>query len=152
MSRSRGSFLCHDCGRDVDKLGHYYTVHEPLWAATGLPKFGEFYLCLDDLEQRLGRPLTVEDFRLTTKVQWECGAWGGCARMLPYVSFPRIAKHIPVLAAWRTMVRRANPELGAVAAVAAFTQFWADHCHKRPGKPELLLGLYRHLDLVTEVI
>jgi hypothetical protein len=149
MSRRRDQFLCHDCHRDTWQLGHSYIVHDELWAAAGLPEYGGTYLCLDCIEDRLGRPLAVEDFRLTDADT--APYWGDCSRMLPFVSRPRMRWLVRVLAAWRYLVRAANPAMGDVAAVGAYLQFWADHCRQRPAEPELLLDLYRHLDLVMEV-
>ena len=50
---------CVDCGKD--KPGEYYMVKAEVWAASGLgPHDGR--LCLADLERRIGRELTGEDF------------------------------------------------------------------------------------------
>jgi hypothetical protein len=153
MSRRRyGPFLCHDCGRDTDLIGNDYIVHNALWAATGLKEYGGYYLCLDDLAKRLGRPLAVEDFHPTGLAQRGPGHWGGCARMLPYVSFPRIAKHIPVLAAFRRIMARTQPAPDAADAIALFTEFWLEHHRKPPLTPELLIDLYKHIDLVAEAM
>jgi hypothetical protein len=44
---------CHDCGRDTVAIGHWYVVHDHVWAASGLgPADG--VLCLACLQQRLG--------------------------------------------------------------------------------------------------
>jgi hypothetical protein len=44
-------------------------VHDDVWAASGLgPEDG--VLCLPDLERRLGRLLTYEDFKPTTGTEW----------------------------------------------------------------------------------
>jgi hypothetical protein len=37
----------------------YYMVHNAIWAEA---KMGEGYLCIECLEQRLGRTLTARDF------------------------------------------------------------------------------------------
>jgi hypothetical protein len=53
-------FLCVDCGKNT-RGGEYYSVHDELWAASGLgPNDG--MLCLACLEKRIGRPLTIADF------------------------------------------------------------------------------------------
>jgi hypothetical protein len=50
---------CVDCGEE--KIGEYYMVRNEVWAASGVaPNGGQ--LCLTDLERRIGRELTGEDF------------------------------------------------------------------------------------------
>jgi len=59
---------CVDCGEE--KAGEFYQVPDELWAASGLaPDGGE--LCLSCFEQRIGRPLVIEDFTLWPTM----GAW-----------------------------------------------------------------------------
>jgi len=60
--------LCEDCGLDVTpqtdwggKDWHYYMVHDALWESAGMKPDGG-YLCVLCLEDRLGRPLTGNDF------------------------------------------------------------------------------------------
>jgi hypothetical protein len=63
-------FRCVDCC--VDTIGEYYMVRNELWAASGLgPNDG--MLCLADLERRIGRVLTLEDFTAVcpSRVAWE---------------------------------------------------------------------------------
>lgn len=50
---------CFDCGIDVMKSGHWYIVHDHVWAVTGV---GKGFLCIDCLERRLARRLTRDDF------------------------------------------------------------------------------------------
>jgi hypothetical protein len=55
------SILCGDCGKNTAE-GECYMLSHELWAATGLnPDDG--MLCLSCLETRIGRPLTIDDFR-----------------------------------------------------------------------------------------
>ena len=63
---------CRDCDIDTIAAGEYYTVSEELWASSGLgPEDG--MLCLDCLEQRIGRPLIIEDFTGLVPDSWaEC--------------------------------------------------------------------------------
>jgi hypothetical protein len=54
-------FRCVDCGKDTSGSGEYYAVANEVWAASGLaPDDG--MLCLADLERRIGRLLTPDDF------------------------------------------------------------------------------------------
>jgi hypothetical protein len=56
-----------DCGIDTSLAtgnGHYYRVHDAVWAASGLAPDGRM-LCMNCLEQRLSRPLTRADFTRT---------------------------------------------------------------------------------------
>lgn len=71
---------CHDCKRDTIDIGHYYMVHDDVWAASGLGKC-DGMLCLDCLQGRIGRWLTIEDFRPTDDDNRDF--WRGCDRMLP---------------------------------------------------------------------
>jgi hypothetical protein len=50
---------CADCG--FDTIAEYYIVHDHVWAAAGMADNGGF-LCIGDLERRLGRPLSGGDF------------------------------------------------------------------------------------------
>jgi hypothetical protein len=57
--------LCADGGVDTLPTGwrhraEYYTVHDEIWAAAGMPFEG--FLCIGCLESRLGRTLTRADF------------------------------------------------------------------------------------------
>ena len=51
-------FFCNDCRR-LDPVP--YMVHDAVWAEAGLPKWNMF-VCPACLEQKLGRPLRLEDF------------------------------------------------------------------------------------------
>jgi hypothetical protein len=54
-------FHCVDCGKCTSSSGEYYMVREEIWAASGLgPHDG--MLCLLDLERRIGRELSIDDF------------------------------------------------------------------------------------------
>lgn len=55
----KSNFSCVDCQVSTRKLGHYYMVSNWLWRQAGA---GRGMLCLSCLEQRIGRPLTTEDF------------------------------------------------------------------------------------------
>lgn len=59
MSKRR--WHCVGCKRDTIAIGHYYMVHDDVWAATGLEPHGGM-LCLDCLAERLGRAVTFDDF------------------------------------------------------------------------------------------
>lgn len=67
------SLPCDDCGVDTTPEPpagwEYYMVHDPVWAAAGMPVpddpegfVGEGILCIGCLEKRLGRKLTPDDF------------------------------------------------------------------------------------------
>lgn len=58
MSRKR--FICLDCGIDTGKIHEHYFVHTRVWLAAVDSSCG--MLCISDLERRLGRLLTPEDF------------------------------------------------------------------------------------------
>jgi hypothetical protein len=65
-------FRCVDCGVCTNSSGEYYRVYDEIWAASGLgPNDG--MLCLHDLERRIGRKLTLDDFTAIapTRVAWE---------------------------------------------------------------------------------
>jgi hypothetical protein len=54
--------LCQDCGLHTLDAGHFYMVSDDLWfAATGRT---DGILCLNCLEIRLARQLTLDDFPL----------------------------------------------------------------------------------------
>jgi hypothetical protein len=53
-------FRCVDCDKSV-LGGEYYMVADELWAASGMAPNGGM-LCLADLERRLGRLITFDDF------------------------------------------------------------------------------------------
>lgn len=53
-------FRCVDCDKSV-LGGEYYMVADELWAASGMEPNGGM-LCLVDLERRLGRLITCDDF------------------------------------------------------------------------------------------
>jgi hypothetical protein len=53
-------FRCVDCGKDTQG-GEYYMVSDAAWAASGMESHGGM-LCLADLERRIGRELTAQDF------------------------------------------------------------------------------------------
>jgi hypothetical protein len=52
------SFICLDC--QVDTTSEYYVIQRALWKKVN-PKI-DGMLCIDCLEQRLGRNLTKKDF------------------------------------------------------------------------------------------
>ena len=57
---------CTDCGVDCSfatGIGHFYTVHRHVWLSAAPDS--DRRLCLDCLQARLGRPLTVADFVAT---------------------------------------------------------------------------------------
>lgn len=54
-------FRCVDCGKHTDASGEYYSVHDDVWAASGLAMDGGM-LCLACLSRRIGRRLTSADF------------------------------------------------------------------------------------------
>jgi hypothetical protein len=62
-------FRCRDCHVDTHNIGHYYMVTDELWAASGMKPNGGM-LCLGCLEQRIGRPLTVDDFTAFGPPAW----------------------------------------------------------------------------------
>jgi hypothetical protein len=68
MKRRRyyGKCACLDCRVDtrrVEGIGEEYSVHEDVWAATGLG-FRDGMLCIGCLERRIGRLLEPKDFFL----------------------------------------------------------------------------------------
>jgi hypothetical protein len=57
---------CGDCGTPLllggrEPACQWFMVHEKVWTETSLPATGGHYLCLADLERRIGRPLTPDD-------------------------------------------------------------------------------------------
>lgn len=58
--KSRKKFLCLDCQIDTGKIGEHYMLIDETWKLTGLGKFG--MLCVEHVEQRIGRKLTASDF------------------------------------------------------------------------------------------
>jgi hypothetical protein len=55
--------LCLDCDKDtVTGDGDYYMVRDEVWAASGVTPGGGM-LCITCLERRVGRELTLADFR-----------------------------------------------------------------------------------------
>lgn len=63
-------FRCLDCGKDTSG-GEYYMVSNALWAAAGMDRG---MLCLADLERRIGRWLTIDDFTamVPSAECWRC--------------------------------------------------------------------------------
>src|ERR1700687_308344 len=61
-------FHCVDCGKDT--IHEYYMVRDELWAAAGMHPNGGM-LCLADLERRIGRLLTVDDFTAVFPANWQ---------------------------------------------------------------------------------
>jgi len=57
----RRRFCCIDCGKCTHCSGEYYMVRDALWEAAGIAPEGSM-LCLADLERRIGRTLTTNDF------------------------------------------------------------------------------------------
>jgi hypothetical protein len=64
------TFHCVDCGKDTGSSGEYYMVADELWAETGLAPNGGM-LCLVDLERRIGRRLTEDDFTAIFPQSWD---------------------------------------------------------------------------------
>ncbi len=60
MSKSRKKFLCLDCGVDTGRIGEHYMLVDETWHLTGLGKYG--MLCVEHVEERIGRKLVVTDF------------------------------------------------------------------------------------------
>lgn len=56
----RKKFLCLDCNLDTAKAGELYMLIDDVWRLTGLGKFG--MLCIEHVEQRIGRRLIPADF------------------------------------------------------------------------------------------
>lgn len=63
-SHSRRKWRCLDCGIDTGKAHEHYFVHDNVWASAGMGEVG--MLCIADLERRLGRQLTKQDFPLVS--------------------------------------------------------------------------------------
>lgn len=61
------TFRCVDCGAH----SQYFMVSDELWAASGMKPNGGM-LCLTDLERRIGRRLTLDDF---TAIVPTMGKW-----------------------------------------------------------------------------
>jgi hypothetical protein len=54
-------FNCLDCGVDTNQTDEYYMVNDDVWVGmAGMGSKG--MLCVDDLEKRMGRNLTLADF------------------------------------------------------------------------------------------
>lgn len=64
---------CEDCGACT--FGEYYTVHDDVWAQTGIldtdDEDGTGHLCVGCLEKRLGRVLTPQDFPMDVPINQE---------------------------------------------------------------------------------
>jgi hypothetical protein len=58
--KSRKRFLCLDCGVDTGKIREHYFVHDHIWLSVVETKTG--MLCVEHLEERLGRKLCSIDF------------------------------------------------------------------------------------------
>jgi hypothetical protein len=82
---------CVDCQRNTAEIGHWYMLHDHVWAGTGLgPEDG--VLCLGCLQQRLGRWLRYTDFKPTdrdNRADWSS------ARMVPAVWRDRWPRQLP---------------------------------------------------------
>lgn len=61
MSPERAVFFCADCGYDTCKR-HYYMLKSDLWKRIVPEDFCNVMLCLDCVEDRLGRWLKPSDF------------------------------------------------------------------------------------------
>lgn len=60
MTSELDNYICLDCGDNTFYKNEYYMVHDQVWdsvATNGM-------LCVECLEQRLGRLLTSKDFSL----------------------------------------------------------------------------------------
>lgn len=57
---SRRKFLCLDCSVDTGRQGEHYMLIDETWGLTGLGPVG--MLCIEHVEQRIGRMLVASDF------------------------------------------------------------------------------------------
>lgn len=57
---SRKKWLCLDCGVDTGKIGEHFFLDMSVWALTGLGHEG--MLCVEHVEERIGRRLVPADF------------------------------------------------------------------------------------------
>lgn len=57
---SRKKFLCLDCGIDTGKIFEHYFIHTDLWMKAVGSNQG--MLCVEHVEERLGRMLNKNDF------------------------------------------------------------------------------------------
>jgi len=60
MKGTRLRFKCIDCKIDTGKIGEHYMLKDDIWFSIHPSKNG--MLCLNCLEKRLHRPLTINDF------------------------------------------------------------------------------------------
>lgn len=70
----RRHMACADCRVDTSSangIGHYYSLRDKLWDQATRGDGRCRFLCLDCLEERLGRPLRAEDFDLTPPELYE---------------------------------------------------------------------------------
>ena len=60
---------CDDCGKNLATNHEYYMVKDDIWEEAGMEN-GTGDLCINCLEDRLGRELTYKDFpKLNKKLQ-----------------------------------------------------------------------------------
>jgi hypothetical protein len=57
---SRKKWLCLDCGLDTGKAGEHFFLNNDVWSLTGLGHLG--MLCVEHVEERIGRRLVPADF------------------------------------------------------------------------------------------
>ena len=59
-------FVCMDCGINTRIIDEYYTLKDKMWLTANPRNKG--MLCIGCVEQRLGRMLTQEDFRMEVPI------------------------------------------------------------------------------------
>jgi hypothetical protein len=79
---SRLRFFCLDCQIDVVEEEHYCMLRRPVWRQTGLGPY-DGVLCLDCIERRIGRRLTLADFLVAQKCDEMAGGFTRGELMLP---------------------------------------------------------------------
>jgi len=60
--RTDVNYQCHDCGRDLIRIGEWYMVNRDIWAAAVRGEDPHMLLCIGCLEKRFGRKLRPDDF------------------------------------------------------------------------------------------
>jgi len=54
---------CYECNRNLEEIKQYFMIKNHLWRSYGV---GDNFLCMDCLEQRIGRRLLLDDFTFCT--------------------------------------------------------------------------------------